>query len=404
MSFPDIAWEHVLNNFYQEYCNQLFPELPIQNDICVSFSGGADSVLTLAYAISFHRFTKSERRLVLFYLDHYQNSSDAEPNERLELLKYYINLLKSEPKLNLELRIYSRDIERAAKRLKQTFEYTGAKYRNYFLRAIAREFPAITIWKGHNLTDWFETVIMRLNRGSSKITPILPIEEIYPKQVVVTPLAFMGRNSVREICREHSLPWWDDPENLSENITRNKIRMAALDYNETGLRKSALLITNSENFCADWLIVKHALEYRLRLTEKDIPEYKVILPALRAVGMGTLSAHHRNLLYSQKRLKVGPFVIEMENWNQQWFLVVRRGDLLAAYRTDSYNFSAQETIALQFGHKKVKKIISEMKLSARQKRLIRIQRNIEGEIMIIDPQIAGLKSIVSINSIDQRSS
>ena len=142
---------------------------------------------------------------------------------------HYINLLKSEPKLNLELRIYSRDIERAAKNLKQTFEYTGAKYRNYFLRAIAREFPAITIWKGHNLTDWFETVIMRLNRGSSKITPILPIEEIYPKQVVVTPLAFLVRNSVREICREHSLPWWDDPENLSENITRNKIRMAALD-------------------------------------------------------------------------------------------------------------------------------------------------------------------------------
>lgn len=393
-------------------------------------SGGADSVLVLNLLLGLHLQNPISRKLYVFYLDHQAlEVSRLEEEKRLNILNLYIKNLKSSSLLDVQLIFLKRDVLRCSRLLKKSFERTGSLLRRKFINMYIRKFSIEVVFGGHTLSDWYETLIMRLNRGTSPsaLYPYSPLEK-KDKTFWVYFLCFLSRLEVRKLCVKMNFSYWDDPSNILPIARRNTIRQEVPIIDVAGLRKTA------KNFCSDKKIYENEKEKKhqseilpLLHIQKEHQEYwfpfyqyqacnddekkEILHFILKKIGLYPLS------FPLQQRVHKLPFVygvysIELENWSNLIYLVFRRGRktifefenkkryfLNLGLTQDANRVTKKDKILFSYGHKSVKKIFSEMRLSKRQRQYIFLSFAKKNEVPIVTKislELFGLKNLYSV--------
>jgi len=391
-------------------------------DWILGFSGGGDSVLCLQLLLDFQKVSKKKRKLTLYYLDHGQKHGLNITTQRATVFNYWVKTAQKTFGLEVQIIRKKRDVEGLAQKLKLSFELTGAKIRKKHLTQIARKTKNPVIILGHNLTDWYETLIMRINRGSSP-------ENVYPFDFwesesgfdIFRPLVLGERESIRQYCTERNLPFWSDPENINGSNMRSKIRLSGFPLNAKGLQKTALeflsrkRVNHKEVKTLVNLLepVKNGREYKIRSDIMDglsvARRKELSYGGLKKVAFGPFSRSVRNKLehipFTHKN-----FSIEYENWHGYIHVVFRRGrnnlhlqrneqGLSNCIKLRGNEISKKQFIQLAFGKKSILKIFSEKKLSRRQRLNIVLYCNPENEkeVYFIPLSIFGLKDYKSVN-------
>ncbi|MDH4263871.1 MAG: hypothetical protein OEV78_12590 [Spirochaetia bacterium] len=407
MSFQDINWDLLQNQIHQS--NADFSEIFKLPNWIISFSGGADSVLALATLISLHRYKNIPRKIIIFYLDHGEKFSIEEQNSRNKIFDLYNSILKNEHNIELEIKFFKKNVHLIARKIKTSFEYTGSQLRLRLLKNIVKNFPDSIITTGHNLSDWYETVIMRLNRGCSpdKLVPLELFKNSFSK---FYPLAKITRDEVRNLCRYYHLPYWDDPGNTGNKNMRARIRNISEITNPSGLRKTA------ENFIIHFSQQNPIDKYKhIIITTREHREYRIALKELQLIknsdtliqsifkelSLWPQSASIKNGL-KNKSFHFQAYHMEIENWNGTHYMIFRRGlsRLPGLYKHCETNIitgdqiSKKYFIQLAYGKKIISKIFSENKISKRQRKLVicTLSEENKNEIIKLDMRNIGLKT------------
>ena len=416
MFSPDIKLDQLCNELRLH--NSQLEGLLREPAWIISFSGGADSVLSLFTLLVLHRSSlgslgspgspghtpdlhpeppepREARRLIVYYLDHGGRLPASEQKTKNSVFEHYQKMLSQLEPLETSWVLKKKNVPQIAKRSRSSFERTGSRLRQKGLRQLAMKTSGCIVL-GHHLSDWYETLIMRMNRGSS-------LEKLLPFGFSETgflirryyPLYLMQRNEIRSMLGRYGLPYWDDPTNEDETILRNLIRKKYPIRNRSGLRKTArLLLKEKKTLELDfpYEVISPMREIRIPLTPKFSPERSdmigIQLKVLEYLGLGALSSAHRRML-KNGCLKYPPYYVEIENWGGQKYMVFRRGlshlkELRLQVKDQLESFSRRNgrksyftkpastltkshKIRFDFGRKSVKALLKEKSLSDRQK-------------------------------------
>ena len=388
----------------------------------LAFSGGADSLLCLHFLTKFHESFPESRELYIYYLDHGENFPREIQKNREKIFQENISRLKNLPLLNFYFKKFKRDIALLSKKLKTSFEFAGARLRRKHLNNIARKIKKnyVFIW-GHNLSDWYETLQMRLSRGTS-LYNIIPFNfwEYNYKYLEFRPLALTYRSEVRDILNESNISYWNDPSNMDLNFKRNYIRKNWPVSNPEGLRKSAIhFLSEKKSNLINSSLVNNISNQEFRIFFEKYKELslekqtEVIQFSLKNLGLWPMSQSIRKSLCIFPFF-LGPYAVELENWNEKIYIIIRRGSSKLYCLEDSQkclkyldNFfwingtkiSKKNYIQLNYGKKSIKKIFSEKKISQRQRKNIYIPtlKKNKQEGIYLPLSLYGLKDYFSIH-------
>ena len=412
----------------------------------LSFSGGADSVLALTFLALLHKSSIEDnhyglsapttRHLIVYYLDHQQNIDTLEQKKRNLIFIRHKKNLEEIQSLKIDWIKKKKPIQKIAQKLKLSFERVGAQIRAKDIRCLSDKFQGGVIL-GHHLSDWYETLIMRLNRGSSsaKLLPFRFQESKFLERHYY-PLFFTFRHEIRNILNRYQIDYWDDPSNEDMSIFRNQIRKKYPIKNYSGLRKTASNMIQEKNIMSThcnhfkYEVISPMREVRICLDKKFIKmhdslsqnnQISFLLHILGYLGLGAISKHHR-LQLLKKNFMLPPYYVEIENWNNHRYISFRRGR--SSLQEISAKMSQQVAIFLQkeeiknnysiipakqitkrhkiqfsFGHKSVKALLKEKSISSRQRRLLQLvslkHRESSEEIVFIPLSVFGLHDVYS---------
>ncbi|HKW14126.1 MAG TPA: tRNA lysidine(34) synthetase TilS [Candidatus Krumholzibacteria bacterium] len=117
------------------------------------------------------------------------------------------------------------DVREHRTRRGTSIEAMGREMRYAFLERVADETGASAIATAHTRDDQVETILMRIDRGAGArgCRGIL-----FRRGRVVRPLLGVTRRELRDYCREHGVPYVDDPSNDYLEYLRNGIRHRVL--------------------------------------------------------------------------------------------------------------------------------------------------------------------------------
>lgn len=180
--------------------------IPPKSRILAALSGGPDS-LCLA-----HLLQSLGHEVIAAHLDHQLRSGSAEEEQRLRGLaeEMGIGFLSGKADVRRISEVHGIGIEEAGRR---------ARYE--FLEAACDQMQCDLIATGHTKSDVLETQLLNLARGAG----IGGLSSI-PSQRgrIVRPLLIFSRAETRGHCEENSLPFFDDPMNEDETISRVLVR------------------------------------------------------------------------------------------------------------------------------------------------------------------------------------
>ena len=183
--------------------------------VIVALSGGADSVSLLHALIS----VKEIYNLSIYaaHFNHMIRDAEAERDEQ-----FCIELCG---RLRVPLYITHADVPYFAERCGESLELCGRRLRYEFLYRTAGELGGAKIATAHNLNDNTETVLMNLIRGSG-IAGLggIPLR----RGSIIRPLLSCSREEIESYCAENGLEYVTDSTNLSDEYTRNKLRLNVL--------------------------------------------------------------------------------------------------------------------------------------------------------------------------------
>ncbi len=412
----------------------------------LSFSGGADSVLALTFLVLLHKtsiednphglLAPDSRHLVIYYLDHQQEFNALERKKRDLVFLLYKEKTKGIQSLRIDWVEKSKPVQKIAQKLKLSFERAGSKIRAKEIRSLSKKLQGGVIL-GHHLSDWYETLIMRLNRGSSsgKLLPFGFQENTFLERRYY-PLFLVFRHEVRNILNRYQIDYWDDPSNEDTSIFRNQIRKEYPIKNYSGLRKTASnmlqekSVMNTHYRDLKYEVISPMREVRICLDKKFIKMYdslskngqiNFLLNILGYLGLRALSNHHRNQLF-KKRIMLPPYYVEVENWNNQKYLLFRRGrssleeisskmfqqvNIFLQKIKNKNNYSIipankitqKHKIQFAFGRKSVKALLKEKSISSRQRQHLQLvlfkNYQCNEEIIFIPLSVFGLCDIYS---------
>ncbi|MDH5716879.1 MAG: tRNA lysidine(34) synthetase TilS [Spirochaetia bacterium] len=422
MCYQNINWEHLLKNLKIKIDETTI--LDSRNWI-LSYSGGADSSLCLFFLIQYHRAHLKKRTLDIYYLNHKQNFEKESENERKNLFKNIKNKLLNEELIDFRWHYFEKNIYKIAEKYKKGFEFTASKIRRKYLNQVQNNLVNNITISGHSLSDWYETVIMRLNRSLSfdSLRPF-DILEKRNENLEFRPLARLSRSEIINLLNKYNIQYWDDPSNGDIQFQRNLIRKNIPILNASALRLSSNNIIRDYNIFSykknkiynqlnkDLICIFDKREYRLPLSKWLLfseEERSSILPSLlQKIGLYPISSGIRHKL-NKIPFYHRPYAIEIENWNNKQYLVLRRGrQNLNLKINKSYNLTNCYTltcdmltkkyyIKLPFGKKNITKILSEKKISKRQRMncKVYISKVNKYELMFIPLSCFGLKDIES---------
>lgn len=409
MFSQDISWAQVLSDFH-------LTGLDIFNikslKYTLAFSGGPDSCLSLFFLLQLSKRLKQRPHLDIIYIEHGQNLDTV---NRAQLMSSVQRKLAKVNYITYEFRSYEPPIQRFQKKLNTSFEYTAARLRKRIIhRENAKNNVGITVW-GHTLSDWFETLIMRLNRGAGleSLMPFSLLEQFLGRWEL-RPLYLLSRNEVRSLCEKYEILYWNDPSNLDRSILRNEVRDQFSIMNVDGLRSSAL------NFLQVKRIKTQAREvlinnYQNKITKINNRELRIekfymnninqeqqttiLIHCLNKLGMHVTRFQFQKFFdYNKTEFRYKCYVIEIENWANKLYVIIRRGNWLLQLVTPGFvrvnTLTKSFTIQMKYGKKSITKILSENKLSSRQRYNALAKINKESKsVQFLSLQIFNLENI-----------
>ncbi len=181
-------------------------------EVVVGISGGPDSVAMA------HLLKTLGYRLYLAHLDHGLRPDSQEDAALVRRLSQW---------WNLPLTVERADVARYADARGLSLEAAAREVRYRFLFQVARDVRAQAVAVAHTQDDQAETVLLHLLRGSG----LTGLQGMRPKAYLwdgtiplVRPFLVVSRREVLAYCREHGLPYREDPTNQDLRFTRNRIR------------------------------------------------------------------------------------------------------------------------------------------------------------------------------------
>ena len=187
--------------------------------VCAALSGGADSVSLLLVLRQLQ--AESGAELCACHLNHGLRGEESDADERFcrELCERLQIPFYSE-KVSVSANVSKHEsLEEAARRLRYDF----------FARALGR-FECGVLATAHNANDNAETVLLNLTRGTALkgLCGIPPARTFGGKFRVIRPLIRCTRGEIEEFLRERGQGYVTDATNLSEDYTRNRVRLRVL--------------------------------------------------------------------------------------------------------------------------------------------------------------------------------
>ena len=174
--------------------------------LCIGCSGGPDSMALFLLV----RYYWKNRRCILLHYNH--RIREASEIEEAELKRF-----AEQQNIKIEIGHRSEDIGKTEGDLRE------ARYG--FFRKMMRLHGASLLFLGHHQDDLFETVLMRLVRGSSLEGLIAPrTVHKTPYYIKVRPLLNFSKKELMAVCNSLGMPYFTDSTNDSDDYLRNRIR------------------------------------------------------------------------------------------------------------------------------------------------------------------------------------
>lgn len=176
--------------------------------VTVALSGGADSV-SLMFALL---ELKNELGINVnaAHLNHGIRGEEADRDQ-----KFVEDLCKN---LGVELFVEKADVPKIALTEHLSLELAARKVRYEFLERVA----VGKVATAHTASDNLETMLFNLTRGTSlKGLCGIPAK----RGVFIRPIIFCTRENVEDYCKQNNLSFVTDSTNLSDEYSRNKIRL-----------------------------------------------------------------------------------------------------------------------------------------------------------------------------------
>lgn len=195
--------------------------------VVAGISGGADSVCLLYVLCRY-------REIVPFELTAVHVEHGIRGAESLEDAAFTQELCRS---LSVPCQVFHAAVQKTAQEQGISVEEAGRKERYRLFEEVCGNRDMDRIAVAHNQNDQAETVIWNLVRGSGAkgLGGIRPVRDR-----IIRPLLFTGRTQIEQILQEAGLTWKTDRTNLTEEYTRNKIRLSILPQMEQGLNAKAV--------------------------------------------------------------------------------------------------------------------------------------------------------------------
>jgi tRNA(Ile)-lysidine synthetase-like protein len=182
--------------------------------ILVAVSGGADSTVLLSVL---HKLAPTlHLDLVVGHFDHHLRDTSHMDRRHVEV---------AAANLGLPFQFGEGDVMDRAEKFGETVEEASRKLRYQYLFGLADEIRADRIATGHTRDDQIETVLMRILRGTGT-RGLAGIPERRGR--LIRPLLGFAHLQLVNYCREHHIPFVEDPLNRDKRFTRNWLRFELL--------------------------------------------------------------------------------------------------------------------------------------------------------------------------------
>ncbi len=188
-----------------------------EEGVVVGLSGGYDSVCLLHVLNSLSETLQI--KLYAVHINHMLRGIEANADEH-----YAAELCRE---LGIPFSAIQVDVGAIAKERGISLEEAGrdVRYREFY--KYVQTVGAAKIAVAHNRNDQAETVMMHIIRGSAT-AGLVGME--YKRGIIIRPILDITRAEIENYCREAGLSPRTDSSNLSEEFTRNRVRLGLLPY------------------------------------------------------------------------------------------------------------------------------------------------------------------------------
>jgi tRNA(Ile)-lysidine synthase len=182
--------------------------------VLVAVSGGADStaLLSILHDLS----GRLHFELVVGHFDHRLRDTSSVDRKTVEV---------TAAKLGLAFHYGEGDVHARAEGHGETIEEAARKLRYQYLFELADEVRADRVATGHTRDDQIETVLMRILRGTGT-RGLCGIRA--QRGRLIRPLLGLAHLQLVTYCRDHHIPFVEDPLNRDKRFTRNWLRFELL--------------------------------------------------------------------------------------------------------------------------------------------------------------------------------
>ncbi|MCM1246268.1 MAG: tRNA lysidine(34) synthetase TilS [Roseburia sp.] len=231
--------------------------------IIVGVSGGKDSVCLLDVLDKCRE--EFELSLLVVHINHGLRGEEADLDE-----KFVEELAKSRG-----LAFYSEraNVKEIAKEQKMTEEEAGRYARYQIMQHVCMEKGYQKIAVAHHQDDVAETVLFQMFRGSGP----RGLSGIHAKrEYIIRPILFAEAGEIEEYIKKNNLSYREDHTNLSEEYSRNKIRLRVFPYVEKEInnRAKSHVARAAEKISLQYAYIeKQAKKEYMRVVHVDRGEY-----------------------------------------------------------------------------------------------------------------------------------
>lgn len=231
--------------------------------IIVGVSGGKDSVCLLDVLDKCRE--EFELSLLVVHVNHCLRGEEADRDEK------FVEELARER--GLEFYCEKADVREIAKEQKMTEEEAGRYIRYQIMQHVCMEKGYQKIAVAHHQDDVAETVLFQLFRGSGP----RGLSGIHAKrEYIIRPILFAETSEIEEYIEKNNLSYCEDNTNLSEEYSRNKIRLRVFPYVEKEInnRAKAHVARAAQKISLQYAYIeKQAKKEYMRVVHVDRGEY-----------------------------------------------------------------------------------------------------------------------------------